>query len=102
MYRIHGTYAIFLVNENRHTDLRCCDHIDVHTLIVKALEHFCSNTRIAHHTCSYNRKLGNVFLRMKLRIDDACLVSFQNTHCIVQIILSTVKEMSLVPARPID
>ena len=86
MYRIHGTYAIFLINENCHTDLRCCDHVDVYALVIKALEHFCGNTRVTHHTGSHDGKLGNIFLRMKLIIADACLVGFQNTHCIVQII----------------
>lgn len=27
-------------NENRHTNLRCCDHIDVHTLIVRLFRTF--------------------------------------------------------------
>ena len=38
MYCIHSTHTIFFIDKNSHADLRSCDHVDIHTLIVKALK----------------------------------------------------------------
>ena len=52
---IHCFFNIFFRNQYRNTNLGCGDHIDIDSGIVQRLEHSGCNSRIAHHSCSYNR-----------------------------------------------
>ena len=87
MYGVHSTNAVFFVDENCDTDLRGGNHVDVHTLIVKALKHFGCYTWVAEHAGTNNGKLGDVSLRMQLLESKTLLVLLQCCNCIIQVIL---------------
>ena len=55
--------------------------------ICQCLEHLGSNTRITHHSCSYNRDLRYTLLRIDFLDRQRFFIFFQDRQCILKIIL---------------
>ena len=91
MHRIHRPNRILTVHQHRDPDLRSCNHIDIHVLIIQTLKHLCSHTRVGQQARTYDRQLCNLTVIVNSLKPKHFLILFEQFNRLFQIIMGNRK-----------